>query len=268
MKNFIKEMKLFILSNKILTLAFCIATIIFVSYEVTKDLPEIIPYGDFIFNLLSQLSLSFMGCFVFYIMQVYIPDRKKKINIAKQIRQKLRRITDIMLKSIEELCKLYLDKFDIQRLTQEDFNVLGNEINFMDKLKEESPFRIKKYESEITYGDYILKNKYEIESLIDKINIYYGNYLEENLVKLLDDITNSPYHTLFLSLKEIEERLNKKLDISFQESKKTMNALEKKLEKKNPKQRALTKLNEDLSPFIKEYYEMYFSILNYINKVN
>ncbi|MBT2156535.1 hypothetical protein KK425_03230 [Clostridioides difficile] len=51
-------MKLFILSNKILTLAFCIATIIFVSYEVTKDLPEIIPYGDFIFNLLSQLSLS------------------------------------------------------------------------------------------------------------------------------------------------------------------------------------------------------------------
>ncbi|MBT2156534.1 hypothetical protein KK425_03225 [Clostridioides difficile] len=48
-----------------------------------------------------------------------------------------------MLKSIEELCKLYLDKFDIQRLTQEDFNVLGNEINFMDKLKEESSFRIK-----------------------------------------------------------------------------------------------------------------------------
>ncbi|EGT4599358.1 TPA: hypothetical protein UNK14_001536 [Clostridioides difficile] len=268
MKNFIKEVKLFISSNKILTLAFCIATIIFISYEITKDFPEMIYPWDFLFYLVSQVSLSFVGCFIFYIMQVYIPDRNKKINAAKQIRQKLRRITDIMLKSIEELCKLYLDKFDIQKLTQNDFDVLGKKITFLNELKEEFPFRIKNHESEITYGDYIVKNKKEIEYLIDKINIYYGNYLEESLVKLLDDVTNSAYHTLFLSIKESEERLNKKLDILFEEEKQLMTALERKMDKRNPKQRTIKRIDLDLSTFIKDYYDMYFSILNYVNKAN
>ncbi|EGT3903103.1 hypothetical protein ERM42_12190 [Clostridioides difficile] len=194
MKNFIKEVKLFILSNKILTLAFCIATIIFVSYEVTKDLPEIIPYGDFIFNLLSQLSLSFMGCFVFYIMQIYIPENKNKKILKENLKSNLNYVLRTMLNPIWDVLRPYLDKIDdMLNLSEEEFKSIEIRINLSEKIYLK-PLSSKK---EISNHEYIIIYIKEVENKINKINMRFGVYLDVELTKLLDDIENSSYHRNF-----------------------------------------------------------------------
>lgn len=189
MKSILK----FIKTNKVLTIGVIISLIIFVSYELTMDLPEIIPYGDFIFNLASQLSLAYMGSFIFYIMQVYIPEENNKTKLVPRLKIKLNLIESSMRTPLEFLVKTYLGKNNLENISQEEFYKISLNLN----LSQKAPM--------IKYGtmEYCNIHEYILEyiSNSDKyiMNIFDTMTLnmDVELIEILDSINQSNYHGLF-----------------------------------------------------------------------
>ncbi|HBE9443338.1 TPA: hypothetical protein STZ03_003682 [Clostridioides difficile] len=246
MKNFIKEVKLFILSNKILTLTFCIATVIFVSYEVTKDLPEIIPYGEFIFNLFSQLSLAFMGCFVFYIMQVYIPERKRKKVTNNILANKIEYILIRMIEPAQCITNSILKKnLDINNMDKTKFASLYKK-DYLDK-GTKTIFRGGK---EYTHKDYIKENICEINNCIFEIYMTIGYNLDIDILDILSKIRDSKYNKIFIRESALEPGVYDFKKIN--ETPVTVTMKEESFDKE-----------KNRNEIIKEYYELYLSLRKY-----
>ena len=73
----------FIKKNKVYLILCTIAILINFSYYITNDLKEIFIGADYIFRLSSDLSLTFLGSYLFYVINIYMPNERKakKINL-------------------------------------------------------------------------------------------------------------------------------------------------------------------------------------------
>lgn len=191
--KYIKSIWKFIKNNHGLTLGFVIALVIFISYEITMDWPEIITNGDFYYNLFSQLSLAYMGSFIFYIIQVYIPKERDKKAVNKTLIERLIFISELMIDPTQQICNDCLGEgFRVENLTVEQWEEIAKTINFNRKVS-------------MTWTDLenisclesILTNIKLVDKKIDKIYISLGIYLDIEIVRLLEAITNSSYHLCF-----------------------------------------------------------------------
>lgn len=192
-----KSVLKFIKSNKVLTVGCIISFTIFLSYELTMDRPEIIPYGDFIFNLASQLSLAYMGSFIFYIMQVYIPEVRNKKILNSNIKRKLFLILNRMETLIKYLSNTYISKDDIAEITNEDCKVILENINIL----EEAPM-VDSFGNHVTLLRYIKEYVYSSEKFINELYDTMILYLEPELIEILDNIKESVFNCMFRSMAE------------------------------------------------------------------
>lgn len=237
----------FIRSNVHLIVGFIVALIIFVSYDLTMDWPEIIPNGDFYYNFLSQLSLAYMGSFIFYIIQVYIPaERSKKItNSILKIK-----LDYIMLRMIEPaMCIMNsvfkknldiesMDKHKFAELYAEDVMNQGTKIIFRDKL-------------EITNKEYAIEN---IEEINDYINDIYGAIninLDIKIISILEKIKESKYNKIFIRESKLEPGSHKNFK-KINGSTTTVIMQEEEYD-----------IGENRKKAIEEYYELYLELRNY-----
>ena len=153
-------------SNKMLVYGFIISLVVYISYYITIDWPEIMPYGDLLYNLLSQLALAYMGGFIFYIMQVYIPEENKK----KKIKQSISYAVQGLVEELEKLNNLSRDTimFSQSRL-------------------------LKLYNGKITYLDYFEFIRDSIDRINRKCDIVYKNivYLDDELIKIINKLYDS-----------------------------------------------------------------------------
>lgn len=80
--NRVKE---FIEKNKKLNIGALICLAIAILYIVSYNMPEWVPGLGKWFEFINTLGVSYLASFIFYIIQVYIPDIKNKERIKKQM---------------------------------------------------------------------------------------------------------------------------------------------------------------------------------------
>lgn len=183
------KIKKFYNSNKRLTQVSIASLIIYMSYQVTMDLPEIIPYGDLIYNFFSELSLAFMGGFIFYILQVYIPEENKKDHIVESLSYHLKNL-------ISELDELNAIQRNTSIFSKSPLinNINGNYIDYCD------------------YFDYI---KYKIDMVNRSCDIIYKNfiYLDDDLIVIINKLYNSEYVKNFLAMYSARKIVDKSVQV-------------------------------------------------------
>lgn len=193
-----KQILKFIYSCKALTIGFVISFSIFISYELTMEWPELIPYGDFYYNLASQLGLAYMGSFVFYIIQVYIPELQNKKKLNETLTMRLTYIYVLMQDPIREICNYCLDEeFNMTDITEKQWKEISKNIDLNKKIS--MPNRMCK---DIPCIDAILIYIGIINKEIDKTYMCLGFYLDIEILKLLGSITMSGCHLIFPEFKD------------------------------------------------------------------
>lgn len=182
-------MKRFIEKNILITIIFILSTFIVISYEYTMEWPEIFDHGDFWYNLSSQLGISFMGCFIFYIMQVYIPERKTE-KIRNDILKK--DINSILNNMLYPVSKLFFDNTtrSIEDIENELKSNSEKLINDIDTYKGTS---ICRHKQELTNLEYMMENIVEIDKTISQILLAMGTTLDTKIYKLLHNLRDCKY---------------------------------------------------------------------------
>lgn len=120
------RVKKFYRHNKILTILAVVTFLNCIIFILTDSLPEIYPgLGDF-YKFSYDLSLAYLGSLIFYIVQVYMVNEKKKQNMKKQI--------FLYLFSIHG--ELYTSKYSLETLNislngdYDSFKTAHNKIHF------------------------------------------------------------------------------------------------------------------------------------------
>ena len=171
-------LKLFINKNKFLILGSLISLLIIVAYEFTSSCKEWFPHANFIF----------------YIIQIYIPDYKKRKRINKCIATPISRtVSDIktIIKFLSE--KVYGDSKSIYDLTQNEFTYMCININPYD----DAPM-VFTNGTNANIWEYI---KYHIDRIDGFINqvLKYNSLLDDELIEILDDILYSKFTEIYVS---------------------------------------------------------------------
>jgi hypothetical protein len=189
--NAMRNIKNFYIENKFLTYCFIICLIIYLSYQYTMDMPEIIPGIEIIYNLLSNLSLAFMGSFIFYIVQFYVPYLNKKRKIKANLNFRIGLIVQKMGFTLEMIKGKYILNIDsADFMTDEDLVSIAKNISFEDMIQVNIADGLND-KVEIKIYDFIIESNNEIEKTIDKIFLYYSDVLDKETLNILDTITNS-----------------------------------------------------------------------------
>lgn len=189
-----KETLYFIRSNITISVLVGISTLIVIGYIISMDLPELWHNAGNQFEVLYQVSLSIVASFLFYVMQVYIPERKKKKSINPYIIILVEKIADSMNTIIEELSICYLkNKVSISEITEEQLQVIINNYSANDETTIQVCFEIRNI-SNAEMMDLIFK---EIETNIDKLTLRYIGFMDEELEILIRNIYNCKMQKLF-----------------------------------------------------------------------
>jgi hypothetical protein len=176
--------------NLVITIFFIICCIILLSQ--LWYVPNLNTMLGRLVNTLYNISMSYFVSFIFYFMLVYLPEKKRKKSIQGFVKATLNSFTDLndkFIKAIEEATK---QKIDIMRMTEEEFQAL-----FLNKIKleEQAPFvnRVHFTKDLYEWDRFILAN---IEDAIElkRVLFPYMIYLEDSLIKILNNIINSDYY--------------------------------------------------------------------------
>lgn len=182
-----KKISKFYNQNKGISVCFIISLLIAISYIATLELPEIIDGIEKWYNLAFQFSIGIICSFIFYIFQVYIPDKKRNEEINKCIKSRLITIKYKMKNQIDALSYAILGeekgiytKEQLLKIAKEfDTNTKVNVIN-----------ENKRY---LTGIELIYGNIEEIKIETDKIFMYYNRNISVEIMKLLEEINQSSY---------------------------------------------------------------------------
>lgn len=230
-----KEFKKFIKSNKLLTISAIISIIFITVYQYTKDLPEYIQHMGPIYDIMNNLTLAYVGSFIFYILQVYIPERKNNIKINSFIKNKIVTIEHNMIYPLLLVCKKEKINWDSEKIIYDDyiedncFKLTAENTDLLDFSFEKDML----HNQNNTYLKIIFNYIEHLQNNINKMYTY-APYLDIKLIEILNEIENSEYHDFFSLIKEhkneILERFKGKLELSEERSKEYYN-LYKKLKK-------------------------------------
>lgn len=195
-----KNILIFIKRNTLISAFFIISIVIITSYYLTLDLPELFRGAEQWFNLLFQLSVGYIINFMFYITQVYVPNNKRDSIARRNVSMRLKQIIKNMRNSLSSLAEIYLDGHTGTDYTAEELSSLL-QLRFSDKVKVLNANRTTR-ENMVYFsvrewlGECIRKTEDEI----DKLYKYYPTDISVELMKVLEDILNSTYHSMMKTL--------------------------------------------------------------------
>lgn len=171
----------------LVTLGSIFSLVIILIYKFTNNREQWFPGGDFLFNLASQLSLAFLSSYIFYIIQVYIPENKKRRVINKHIGTPVWRIVSEQKRILEHLAKEFLQKNNIEELTSHDYKKIFQSINLYSKAP---VLRIGLVEG--NYKEYMYNHIIKIRLLIKDIK-ECSFYVDEDLMDYLYELEDSKF---------------------------------------------------------------------------
>lgn len=187
MKKFLKE-------NKSLSGIAVIALITIAIYIASVYSPQNFPNTDIWLELLFQLSIGYIINFLFYILQIYLPRRKMEMSISKHIKRRLIKLYDYMYGLFNQLCGLYCPNANANCLTKENLFCILKSIKLNDYVAVINPAKTMLQEQHYTVKEWMIHSMQGVESEIDKLYKYYGQYLSSALIDVLEDISSSSMH--------------------------------------------------------------------------
>lgn len=201
MKKFLKE-------NKSLSILAFISLTIIIIYILSVYFPQNFPNTDTWLELLFQLSIGYIINFIFYILQVYLPRRKMEINMSKHIKKRLTKLYGYMNGLFSQLCRLYCPGFDVNCLTKENLSQILKSIKLHNYVAVIDPAKTMLQEQHYTVKEWMIHCMQGVESEIDKLYKYYGQYLSSELINVLEEICSSNMHnsmgrTLLVSTRDV-----------------------------------------------------------------
>lgn len=137
---------------------------------------------------------------MFYITQVYVPNNKRDSIARRNVSMRLKQIIKNMRNSLSSLAEIYLDGHTGTDYTAEELSSLL-QLRFSDKVKVLNANRTTR-ENMVYFsvrewlGECIRKTEDEI----DKLYKYYPTDISVELMKVLEDILNSTYHSMMKTL--------------------------------------------------------------------
>lgn len=184
-----KAIKEFIKSNKLITMIFGFSVFIIISYILSMDSLEWFDGAERWFNLGSQLSVGFIISFIFYITQVYVPNRKRDKSAKKCVCTRIDNIIKEMNNSISMLAQCYIPNHNVGTYTEEELKQLMN-LKFSDFVNVTNAATLNRF----TVREWINKCINDTETEIDKLYKYYPNYITAELMDVLEKVINCTYH--------------------------------------------------------------------------
>lgn len=207
----IKSITAFVKRNSVIFSFFIVSLIIILSYLLTMDCPELFIGAEKWFNLMFQLSVGYIINFMFYVTQVYIPNNKRDSIVRQNISIRINQIVGNMRHSITSLAEIYLKEHTGTKFTDDELSKLLV-LRFSDNTKVLDASRTTKdhfvyFTVREWLKDCILKTELEI----DRLYKYYGTNISVELIKILEEILHSSYHTTMKILLSVPN------DVSFNE---------------------------------------------------
>jgi hypothetical protein len=183
-----KFLKYSLKRNRLLNIIFLLSLFIFVSYELTMDMKEWFIGGDFIYRVLSQLALGFLGGYVFYMFQSQYAEFKLQKQINQLIIPKLESLNKSIDGHVKYLCQFYISKSSTDNLTDEELKQLYAKLDV-----DQDTMQFDENGNSYTIKGLLVKHKAKVQSIISKIYLSMGNSLDNDITSLLDKIELSEY---------------------------------------------------------------------------
>lgn len=201
LKSLKANMCIFIRKNKLIFSFFIISIVVISSYFLTMDWPELFKGAELWFNFLFQLSVGYMINFMFYVTQVYVPNNRKEAVARKNVSVRLEQIVRYMRDNISSLSKIYLENHKSDAYTEEEFFNVLCKLRFSDYVKVLDAARTTRENLVyFTVREWIRECIYKTEDEVDKLYRYYSFYISEELMRILEKILHSNYHSFMRTL--------------------------------------------------------------------
>ena len=197
-QNHPKLVKNFFKHNKAICSLFIASLVIIILYIYSLDKIEWFPHADVWFQVLFQLSIGFLVSFIFYIMQVYIPQKKLTEQANKCIQDRIQNIVDKMEDIFRRIFEKYDGTYNEESLTCEKFLEMLHKIRTLDRINVIAASRSHSGQidenSYFTIKEWILTRLDFIEHDIDCLFKYYSAYVTPELLNVLEKIIHSTMH--------------------------------------------------------------------------
>lgn len=175
--------------DKLTKLCGVAATLVILINFVLKDVPNYFYFDAEIKSLLSNLSVSYIIAYIFYLLQVYVPELKRKEILKNRISSPL----SITLSTIEEVLTPFLNNRDFL-----NNNVSVKSIEELATINLMAPSSISLHivNGQMVYQSYyenLVSNKKRIIEQLDEISMFYSTDFE--LSVLCNEIKYSELHS-------------------------------------------------------------------------
>lgn len=181
-KGIIDNYRVFCEKNLWISRIAVIAIIIFISYIITYDMPDVLGIEP-LFNGMYNLSIGYIVSLIFYVLQVYIPDTKEQIRCFEIIKPDIEKLYDEMGYILEILNSIL--KVNKDTLVNQGQTIFCKDKISNNGIEKTSP---KEVDLKATFLGY----EKNINNIIDKMvnkSIYQYNDLE--LLKLISKLQSS-----------------------------------------------------------------------------
>lgn len=188
---------MFIHKNKLITLFFAISVAVIIAYILSMDLPEWFNGAGDWFNVLFQLAVGYIINFMFYVTQVYVPNKKRNDVVQACIAKRISRLADDMNKSLSELVAVYTNKHTGTDYTEGELEQILHKLRFSDKTNVIDVRKTKGANFEyFTVREWLAQCIFETERDIDNLFKYYAADISVELMETLEKIPRSTYHSV------------------------------------------------------------------------
>jgi len=180
--------------NKYINIGLIISLFIIFSYKITENMEEVITGADFCYNFLSQVSLAYVASFVFYVLQVYIPNKRKQDKIVLCIEKPMQLVRTNMEKQIQYFRDKWTNDISLDDMNEDDYVEMCKKVNPYEKAAME--LQNDKIANNI---EYIIVQIDRVETYSKKVLDHYM-YVDTELIIIINKILNSQYHLQFKEL--------------------------------------------------------------------
>lgn len=190
-------MKIKLTQSQILISILVVSVIIVICNEILfYDVPEKFPYGDVVGQVFSYLSLSYIASCIFYYVVVVVKEKRDKKNVYLSVHKLLEKLIAEAYSIYRfpiEASKTDKLKFTAQTITKEEYVDVCSKAN---PREISANHKLGMYPNlqDSTYGQLIKHGSVDrVTFWTEKIFVYMP-FLDSELVKLIDDLTNNQHH--------------------------------------------------------------------------
>ncbi len=180
--------------SKYLVVMLGLSILISASYILSIDSSEWFKNASYWFELLNQIAIGYIVSFVFYMVQIYIPQEKSMVLINGCLERRRNELCEIMCSFFKTMSIKYMDSIDIEMFDSESYIALLNKIRSKDSIGEliMNPYTGETVPQSV-YGWYC-NYVNDVDKLIDDIFNHYSVYIKPEFATVMEEIKKSNLH--------------------------------------------------------------------------